>query len=82
MTTPPRFYNDTDHRQCAAADEQGLDCVAPENHDGPHANVNGEWRDPTDWRWDPDGNGGWISAPRHNDGTHCWTGPDCTQEHA
>lgn len=43
MTDAPRFYNDTDHRQCSAVDEQGLDCAAPESHDGPHANVNGEW---------------------------------------
>lgn len=38
-----RFYNDTDHRQCPAVDEQGLDCAAPEGHEHPHANVNGEW---------------------------------------
>lgn len=39
-----RFYNDTDHRQCTAVDEGGLDCAAPEGHDGPHANVNGQWK--------------------------------------
>ncbi len=38
-----RFYNDTDHRQCSAVDEQGLDCAAPEGHEPPHANVNGKW---------------------------------------
>jgi hypothetical protein len=43
--TEQRFYNDTDHRQCDAADEDGRDCAAPERHDGPHANVHGEWVD-------------------------------------
>lgn len=42
---PQRFYNDTDNRQCPAVDEQGLDCAAPEGHEPPHANVNGEWAD-------------------------------------
>lgn len=37
------FYNDTDHRQCEAVDDQGLDCAGPEGHEPPHANVNGEW---------------------------------------
>ncbi len=26
--TEQRFYNDTDHRQCEAVDDQGLDCAA------------------------------------------------------
>lgn len=39
------FYNESDHRQCAAVDEQGLDCAGPEGHEPPHANVNGEWDD-------------------------------------
>lgn len=30
---------------CTDVDEQGLDCVAPEGHEPPHANVNGGWAD-------------------------------------
>jgi hypothetical protein len=33
------LYNDTDHRQCATVDMQGLDCAGPQGHEGPHANA-------------------------------------------
>jgi hypothetical protein len=62
-----RLYDNTDHRQCSAADAQGLDCAGPEGHEDPHANANGQWpmrEADHEWRWEPDGNGGWISAPR------------------
>lgn len=42
MTTD-RFYNDSDNRQCAAVDLDGLDCAAPKGHELPHANINGRW---------------------------------------
>lgn len=64
-----RFYNDTDHRQCTAVDKGGLDCAAPEGHDGPHANTNGQWKSDGEWHWEPDGHGGWVSAPRCHEPT-------------
>jgi hypothetical protein len=68
-----RFYNDTDHRQCPAVDEHGMDCSAPDGHEPPHVSARGEW-------YDSD----LLPADEHHFDVSCDDRPDCMipQHHA